>query len=557
MKITNHQSRFTSFFIFFILFSLHSISEVVPSEDPYRCWLLHEDTVRVAGVVQVSWGNSCDSLLYDEFGVALRDSDYVQLIKKVDTIDEPNCFGNPSSNDVVVGTSKMGRGVAPGAPDGCFSENTAVNVPCNGSDTTDTFYVRAWNDSTLGLATYYGDTRQHSGQNVWVISCNRINFDIRVTDSNTWNTGTQAPNQVNVSGISISPASATPGQENVGMLNLSLSTNKNTSIWTAIKVVNRPAGTCTVDSLDIDTLKIYRESGVTPGFQPAQDTLIGSARWGPGSTAGGTATVTLSPTRTITTTTMTIYVAYDIRSTADPSHCVRACLDDSSFITVNSPDCVRNTNFPICSGDVGLPVVLSSFTATPLNEAVLLEWRTESEFENQGFHLHRATEEAGPYQQITNSLIPGAGTTPIPHDYSYLDDGLLNETTYYYKLEAVGYNIDIREFFGPISATPSSQYGSTPPNTFFLYPAKPSPFGVGNRTEFYFDLPIQIQLSLKIYDSTGKQVKTLVEEMRHPGRHREVWDGMDLNDSRVSSGVYFYRLTTPLYSFTRKVIFLK
>ena len=284
MKRTNHQSRITSFFIFFILFSQLSISEGMAWDDPYECWetdslSMGEILSFVPGNVNGTWGNSCDSLLYDEFGIALADSDVTQLIRLRGSFDEPTCSGAPGGDDELVASSKMGRGVAPGAPDGCFSQNTTLSIPCNGSDTTDTFYVRAWNDSTLNLATYYGDTRQNIGLTYWVISCNAINYRIGATDSNSWNTGTPAPNYANVSGSSISPANANPGDENVGMLQLSLSTNKNTSTWTAIKVVNKPAGSCTVDSLDIDSVKIYRESGQTAGFQPAQDTLIGKARW--------------------------------------------------------------------------------------------------------------------------------------------------------------------------------------------------------------------------------------------------------------------------------------
>jgi hypothetical protein len=513
--------------------------------------------------VNINWGNSCDTLLYDETGDTLADSSFVQLIKKVNLIDEPGCQGNPDSNDVVKGTSRIGRGVIdPGDTiEGCFSQNTTVSIDCNVSgDSTDTFYVRAWNDSTLNLATYYGDTRQHVGQNVWIVHCKDITFRIGVTDSNSWNTGTEAPNVVNVSGTDISPAEALPGTENVGMLQLDFSTNKNTSEMTALRVINKVSGACTVDSLDIDTVKIYKETGDSVGFQPSgakADTLIESAVWGGGSTPGGEQTITISPSETLTTTTTTYYIAYDIESTADPNHCVGACLDDSSFISVNSPDCVSNDNFPICSGDVGLPVELSSFTATPQNGAVLLEWRTESEFENQGFHLHRSLQVGGPYIQITDSLIPGAGTTPIPHEYSYTDEDLVNGMTYFYKLEAIGFNTDYREIFGPISATPTNQYGSQIPASFFLYQAKPSPFGSGGETMIHFDLPTRIHLTLKIYDVTGKLVQTLVDQEKPPGMHLERWNGKDENGKQVSSGVYFYRLSSNQFTSSRKVLFLR
>ncbi|MCH7760880.1 hypothetical protein IIA15_05685, partial [candidate division TA06 bacterium] len=177
-----------------------------------------------AGNVAVNWGNSCDTLLYDEFWVALADSDVVQLFKAVGSIDDPNCLGDPGGDDVLIATSKIGGGVFdPGDTiSGCLSQSTIVTINCTSNDTTDTFYVRAWNDSNLDDATYYGDTRQNIGQEIWVISCNAITQRIGVTDYNSWATATEAPNLVNINGTSIAPPSINPGDENVGILQLDL-----------------------------------------------------------------------------------------------------------------------------------------------------------------------------------------------------------------------------------------------------------------------------------------------------------------------------------------------
>jgi flagellar hook assembly protein FlgD len=48
-----------------------------------------------------------------------------------------------------------------------------------------------------------------------------------------------------------------------------------------------------------------------------------------------------------------------------------------------------------------------------------------------------------------------------------------------------------------------------------------------------------------------------VNETRGAGAHVTTWDGRDDQGERVASGVYFYRLTTPTFSQTRKMVLLK
>jgi flagellar hook assembly protein FlgD len=51
-------------------------------------------------------------------------------------------------------------------------------------------------------------------------------------------------------------------------------------------------------------------------------------------------------------------------------------------------------------------------------------------------------------------------------------------------------------------------------------------------------------VSLKVYDITGKLVKTLVNDKKDAGYHSVVWHGKDETGKSVSSGIYIYKLTT-------------
>ena len=104
-------------------------------------------------------------------------------------------------------------------------------------------------------------------------------------------------------------------------------------------------------------------------------------------------------------------------------------------------------------------VELMSFDAVGGVESVILEWRTGSELDNLGFHVHRAVSEGGPYERVTGSLIQGLGSSPVGASYGYIDSGLVPGRRYYYRLEDVDTS-SVSTFHGPVSAVPEA---SSPP----------------------------------------------------------------------------------------------
>jgi flagellar hook assembly protein FlgD len=49
-------------------------------------------------------------------------------------------------------------------------------------------------------------------------------------------------------------------------------------------------------------------------------------------------------------------------------------------------------------------------------------------------------------------------------------------------------------------------------------------------------------VTLKIYNTLGQEIKTLVDEVKEPADYTVTWDGKDNNGGEAASGVYFYRL---------------
>jgi subtilisin family serine protease len=64
-------------------------------------------------------------------------------------------------------------------------------------------------------------------------------------------------------------------------------------------------------------------------------------------------------------------------------------------------------------------------------------------------------------------------------------------------------------------------------------------------------------VSIRIYDITGRRIKTLVAGEKSPGYHNVVWKGDSDGGSSVASGVYFVRMTAPTSTQTKKIVLLK
>jgi hypothetical protein len=88
-----------------------------------------------------------------------------------------------------------------------------------------------------------------------------------------------------------------------------------------------------------------------------------------------------------------------------------------------------------------------------------------------------------------------------------------------------------------------------------LDPAYPNPFNP--RTIIPFELAARGAVELKIFDVSGRLVRTLVEGVRGEGRHTAVWDGTDNRGASVASGVYFCKFSTGVYSATTRLALVR
>jgi serine protease len=90
------------------------------------------------------------------------------------------------------------------------------------------------------------------------------------------------------------------------------------------------------------------------------------------------------------------------------------------------------------------------------------------------------------------------------------------------------------------------------PEEYILYQNYPNPFNP--ETVIRYSLPKEGFISLKVYDILGREVATLVNEFQKAGNHNSTFS---TRHSSLSSGVYFYRISSGEFSQTKKMLILK
>jgi len=76
-------------------------------------------------------------------------------------------------------------------------------------------------------------------------------------------------------------------------------------------------------------------------------------------------------------------------------------------------------------------------------------------------------------------------------------------------------------------------------------------------TTINYTIPNGNDVTIKVYDMLGKEIKTLINEYKPAGNYNVIWNGLDNNNKPVPSGVYVYSLEVNGWSKSRKMILMK
>ena len=120
------------------------------------------------------------------------------------------------------------------------------------------------------------------------------------------------------------------------------------------------------------------------------------------------------------------------------------------------------------------------------------------------------------------------------NDEMYVDD-------YYFRLDTT---------FTGISSNESQL-----PKEFALNQNYPNPFNP--TTTITYALKENAQVTLKIYNTLGQEVRTLINARQEAGYKQVVWDGLNTAGARVASGIYIYRIEAGNFVQARKMVLMK
>jgi len=226
--------------------------------------------------------------------------------------------------------------------------------------------------------------------------------------------------------------------------------------------------------------------------------------------------------------------------------------------TASSPVVKRSglstvSEFGIASGvDNPLPVELVSFTAESKGLTVGLKWKTAAEMNNLGFEIERKANYQLSNFQITKlqksewqtvGFIHGHGTTNTPNEYTF-SDKVTTVGSFSFRLKQVD-----RDGKFSYSQEVEAVVGSAP-NVFALEQNYPNPFNP--TTTLTYQLTANSMTSLIVYDALGREVETVVNEVKDAGMYT-----VSFNASHLTSGVYVARLMSGKNIQHRRMVLLK
>lgn len=196
-----------------------------------------------------------------------------------------------------------------------------------------------------------------------------------------------------------------------------------------------------------------------------------------------------------------------------------------------------------------VPVELTSFTATSSGKNVFLNWTTGSEINNKGFEVLRRPSGNNPGSDWTAvGFVDGKGTTSQPQSYSFIDKNI-TAGKFSYKLKQI-------DFDGKYKFSNETEI-SVLLTDFRLHQNFPNPFNPSTKISWELSTPAFVKL--KIYNSVGEEVATLLSEYQDAGLHSTSFEAA----ADLSSGIYLCSIeiqpaeNTPAINFVNKMVLLR
>jgi hypothetical protein len=92
-------------------------------------------------------------------------------------------------------------------------------------------------------------------------------------------------------------------------------------------------------------------------------------------------------------------------------------------------------------------------------------------------------------------------------------------------------------------------------NHFKMQQNYPNPFN--KNTTINYNLQEKAHVNLKIFNTQGQEIETLVNDHQAPGFYSVHWDGQNAGGKNVSSGIYIYKIQVNRETKNKKMLYLK
>ena len=137
----------------------------------------------------------------------------------------------------------------------------------------------------------------------------------------------------------------------------------------------------------------------------------------------------------------------------------------------------------------------------------------------------------------------------------FTDYDIGSNMEYFYRVSSVDDAENMSDYSEIASAIALGTDSELIPTEFALFQNYPNPFNPFTTIQFRVVDPVNV--SLNIYDLSGKQIKTLVNSFKNAGKHQVVWDATNNLGQSVAAGMYIYTIQAGDFNQTRKMLLLK
>lgn len=175
--------------------------------------------------------------------------------------------------------------------------------------------------------------------------------------------------------------------------------------------------------------------------------------------------------------------------------------------------------------DASVGILFRDVAATPRDGAVTVSWRYEADEPLLGFNVYRLDRGRIEPRLLNTELLPAGAT-------GFTDTDVVPGAYHRYHVAAVRPDhSEVRSPAVPVTVDLAMMD---------LAQNQPNPFNAATEVRFSLDRPGDVRL--RIYDLSGRLVRTLLDGERPAGSHAVMWHGRDDAGRNAPSGTYVYRL---------------